>query len=121
MIGKLKVGNNWTVLEVDHEIGRYYRKLFLGTFGVKLERPSNSEHISIISPFDYVDCQSLLFVYNQCLFAFELDTTIYTNGNAFWLNVLSERLDYLRRLVSGVYEQDLHFCIGYLNGVVKQD
>lgn len=120
MIGKLKVGRNWTVLEVDHEIGRYYRKLFLRTFGIKLERPSNSEHISIISPFDSTDYTNILLPYMGELIEFDLLPTLYTNGNAFWLNVLSGRLEHLRYIVSGIFEQDLHFCIGYLNnGIVK--
>lgn len=115
MNGKVKMYYRWAFLELDHEIGKYYRSLFKKSFGIKLQRPSNDEHITIISEYDNLILENYKFLDDKvCLF--ELDNILYTNQNAFWLNVLSDDLVKLRNLVGlGNPNFDLHFCIGYLD------
>ena len=86
-------------LIIDHEVGRYYRQLFLRQFGIKLQRPWRGEHITLpIRPPE------------GSRYVFELDNKLWTNGNAIWLDVICPELE-------GPFEDSrpIHFCIGYLN------
>jgi len=115
MFGKILLYHRWGFLEVDYELGRYYRRLFLGTYKLKLERPSNEEHITIVSPWDEVDLSDRHH-FNGVQLEFEVDNTLYWNGNAVWLNVISEQINEFRKSLGlGKPGIDLHFCIGYFN------
>lgn len=109
MQGILRVRPTWLTIELDHEIGRYYRNLFLLTYGFKLQRPSNGEHITVISEKDNIQVDN---EFEGIPIKFRLGTTLTTNGNAICLRVFSFeavciRCDY------GLLYRDLHFCIGY--------
>lgn len=113
MFGRIKTYNKWVFLELDHELGRFYRSLFKLEWGIKLQRPSNGEHATIISQYDFFDC-STLRSWDGIKFEFELDNDIYTNQNAFWINVFSPcLLDWRDSLGLDKPERDLHFCFGY--------
>lgn len=115
MLGKVILHNHWGFLSVEHELGRYYRRLFFNTYGLKLQRPSNEEHITIISPWDNL-LLSNFHCFNGMLVKFEVVHPLYWNGNAIWLGVISEQLsDFRKSLGLSDPEIDLHFCIGYLN------
>lgn len=114
MQGKIRLYNHWGFLECDHTIGKYYRSLFLRTFGIKLERPSNDEHITIISPQDNL-LLSDLHAYNGLTLDFTTLSTVWTNGQAYWLDVVSDDIEKFR-LNLGLSRHTylgLHFCIGY--------
>ena len=122
MIGTIKVGYNWTVAEIDHELGRYLRRLFLRTFGIKLQRPSNKEHITIISEYEKLYDKLPLEKYHKKQVNFKLVLQAYTNGNAFWCPVLSMEIGEIRESTGLCYEPEygFHFCIGYLNnGIIE--
>jgi len=47
---------------------------------------------------------------------FEVIHPLFWNGNALWLNIISEQIDEFRKSLGlGKPGIDLHFCIGYLN------
>lgn len=112
--GKYKLYRaNWGFLEVEYELGRYLRKLFwLHTNGVyKLGRPSNDEHITIFTPREYEASKHVSGEYE-----FQLDfSNVWTNSNAFWLDVVSPQIESLRTSLGlGPQEVPIHFCFGYL-------
>lgn len=111
MIANLVVRDERAYLAVGHDVGRYYRSLFLLTFGLKLQRPSQSEHITVISPDDEAQMN---FIVGEN-FSFDIELALYTNGSAIWLPVVSSDIDEMRaRLGLGEPYNSLHFCIGYL-------
>lgn len=115
MKGTIKLYNHWGFLELDHQIGRYYRSLFKLTYGIKLQRPSNDEHITIVVPEDncpLIDHQNL----NGMTLSFLLSLkNLFTNGNAIWLDVESKEIENLRLslALSPTMIRPCHFCIGY--------
>ena len=126
MIGILKNrrtdDGTWVRLDINDDLGKYLRRLFLKTFGIKLQRPSNDEHITIVCPYDSMYYTTIFNWYENKPIEFDIEFTVFTNGNAFWVNVFSETLANFRKIVPGIYNQDLHFCIGYLsNGIVEQN
>lgn len=115
MVGRIKLYNHWGFLEVDHEIGRYYRSLFFLTYGVKLQRPSNKEHITIISPEDYI-LLSHLHAFNDSFLNFSINNLLWTNGSCFWLDVISEDIEDFRQIL-GLSRKKIipfHLAVGYL-------
>lgn len=114
MVGKIKLYNRWGFLECEHSLGKYYRSLFKLTFGLKLQRPCNDEHITIISPEDNIDLSQLHFFNDQPL-NFELSHMLWTNGGALWLDVQSIEIEIFRKRLGLISNTDygLHFCIGY--------
>lgn len=119
MNGILKVGYEWTVVEVDYELGRYLRSLFkLSNYNlIKLGQPSNKEHITVISPYDKISLlyRNLLKDYDNTLIHFNIEFELYTNGNAYWVPVISKQLEDLRSRcgLSRHPAIELHFCVGY--------
>lgn len=115
MFGRVLLYNRWGFLSVPYELGRYYRRLFLGQYGLKLQRPSNEEHITIISPWDNVDLSDR-HGWNDWILKFEVKNELFYNGNAVWLDVISEEILNFRNkeFDLGAPEIGLHFCIGYL-------
>jgi hypothetical protein len=116
MFGNILLHNRWGFLQVDYNLGKYYRRLFFNHYLIKLQRPSNEEHITIVSPWDNI-VVSDLHEQNGRQLKFEVDSSvIWWNGNAFWLDVISEQIDEFRKEL-GLCEPGigLHFCIGYLN------
>ena len=112
MISQLSIRQNWASLLVPYETGRYYRRLFLGQFGLKLEQPSRGEHITVISPEDKVDSDSIAR-YNGSQFKFDVSLNLEWNGSAIWLPVTSDDVNAFRRSL-GLPPKTLHFCIGYV-------
>lgn len=108
--GKTQLHNRWGFLMLPHDLGRMYRHLFLMTFGTKLQRPSNSEHITIISPWDETKITGLP---NREM-TVKIIPKLWCNHNAFWLDAESEDIDKFRaELGLGQPGIALHFCIGY--------
>lgn len=116
MYGIIKLYNHWGFLECEHSIGRYYRSLFKLTFGIKLERPSNEEHITIVSPDDGL-LLSNMHGFNGQKLEFELLPTLWHNESAVWLDVISTDIAIFRRRLGLLSSTDLglHFCIGYIH------
>jgi hypothetical protein len=113
-VGILKPYRQWSFLTVEHELGRLYRQLFLRTYGIKLERPSNSEHITVIAPQDNFDCSVLTPIELK----FSLLSSLWHNGNAVWLDVVSpDIIQFRRSLGLTLPDVGLHFCIGYTDGI----
>jgi hypothetical protein len=106
--------NNSLFIEVEHEVGKYYRKLYeYYTFKtIKLQRPSRGEHITIIPEglFDY----SMFVWYIGMVVEFSLAGPAKTNGNAIWFEAKCKEAEKIRKKFPGNYTK-LHFCIGYLN------
>lgn len=117
-LGVVNLYTNWGFVMLPHEIGRYYRFLFLKTFGLKLQRPSNGEHITIISPFDEINLKPFSWFTGRVISGKIITQEIYWNGNAIWLNVESGDIDNLRQEIGlGRPQIDLHYCLGYLDNV----
>lgn len=114
--GRIKLYNRWGFLECDHELGRYYRKLYESHYhGCRvLQRPSNGEHITIFSPWDNIDLSGY-HRFNGYELEFEVFTKPFTNGNAVWYPVYSMDIRIFRsRLgVPSTMGKPAHFCIGY--------
>ena len=119
MQAKIRVGYRWTVAEVDHDLGKYLRKLFLKSQGIKLQRPSHEEHITIVSQYEEISevQRQRLLRYHENVVQFELYWDIYTNGNAYWMPIVSQGIEKIREsiLLPSQPLIPLHFCIGYEN------
>lgn len=115
MQGKIKLYNHWGFLELDHQIGKYYRSLFKLSFGLKLQRPSNEEHITIVSPEDGILLSELHHL-NGTTLSSAFNNVLYSNGNALWLDVISKDIEDFRKSIglSPAMMKPCHFCIGYL-------
>ena len=96
-------------LNVNHQIGQYLRNLFRLEFGIKLQRPSRSEHVMITFPGEKA-------TYKEEILSFSLDSPVFTNGNAFWVDVISNDIKNYRSSL-GLLDppRNIHFCIGYLS------
>lgn len=114
MFGIVNLYNHWGFINVNHELGKYYRSLFYLEYCLKLQRPSNGEHISIIFPEDGILLSDFHYL-NGSRLEFELENILYWNGNALWVNVLSDDINKFRSYFN-LKEPTipLHFCIGYL-------
>jgi hypothetical protein len=111
--GIVRYSTNYCWVEVDKELGRLYRKLFLRDYGIKLQAPSNGEHISVITEWDSVP-RPICQIYEGKIVYFSLLNQLYTNGNAVWLDIESPELLELRDLWGlGKPDRNLHMCIGY--------
>lgn len=113
-IGTIDFGKDWGVLKCSHELGRYLRYLYQQFSGIKLQRPSNGEHITIVSPHENFDLTNWKWL-NDTPIRFFIDLSPQTNGNAIWYPVQSHRINEIR-LTMGLSEYKkipLHFCIGY--------
>ena len=96
--------------EVEHSVGRFYRWIILKEFGIKLQRPSNNEHVTII------DAHLTDKKFENRPISLRFLPSYYTNGNAIWLTVESKSIDYLRKYYKDfgrIKEFTPHFCIGY--------
>ena len=112
MTSPLSIRKSFASLLVAYDVGRYYRRLFLGQFGLKLERPSRGEHITVISPEDHLDSDNIA-VYNSSQFQFDVSLNLEWNWSAIWLPVISSDVDLFRQSL-GLPPKTLHFCIGYV-------
>jgi hypothetical protein len=114
--GKIRLHNRWGFLECDHELGKYYRKLYRNHYyGCrKLQRPSNAEHITIFSPWDEIDLSGY-HRFNGKELEFEVFTKPFTNGNAVWYPVYSMdiRIFRMRLGAASTMGKPVHFCLGY--------
>ena len=100
------------IIEVDHEVGRYYRELVaMATCRTrKLQRPSRGEHVTV--------CDSLLtddkYLAGKVI-AFYRQDGVYTNDNAYWIEVESADIEKLMAYHRFRSVKPLHMAIGYLN------
>ncbi len=127
-IGTLRYRKNWWVwLEVDYELGRYLRRLyFFAQYGCsKLGRPSQDEHITIVSSHEKTDRFEAVWGVHE---GREIEFTVLlkpeTNSNAVWCPVRSIGLEEIRLELGLSAERHipLHFAVGYLYpGKVKND
>ena len=114
VVGTLKLHNNWGFLVLPHDLGRMYRWLFLRDFGTKLQRPSNQEHVTLVSPWDKRPITDFQYLNGQEMKVEIKNEVIWTNGNAIWLDVVSEDIDSFRASIGlGKPSIELHYCIGY--------
>jgi len=119
--GKLKYSTkkmNWLTLEVDPEIGRYYRFIHNNEYyGCKIiNRPSWDEHITIIRNEDIIKNQNLWGSNNGNIVQFELDLIVKNNGNFVWMDVECQYF-YDLRLLFGLKKEPefpFHLTIGNL-------
>lgn len=114
MFGYTEYKNGGIRLVCEDDLGKYYRSLFLLTFGIKLQSPMHGSHIMLTFREDGL-IQNPIARY--CL-EFELDRMLFTNGNAFWLNVSNNNSFYglkffRQRMGLGKAPIDFHYCIGY--------
>lgn len=120
--GTISFKNNlWIWVDVEESLSRYLRRLFLRGHGIKLQKPSWDDHITVVSSHeksninieDYIIAREL-FEGRDISFTIELNLT--TNGNAYWYPVISHELDHLREYIGlkNPREIPLHFAIGYL-------
>jgi len=115
MIGQINYSTNWSWLALELDLGRLYRRLFLRTFGIKLQRPSNGEHITLTSVYERQSISPWKLREYDFL-SFTLGSVLWTNGNAFWLDVLSENIiEFRTSLGLGEPLISIHFCFGYRN------
>lgn len=106
----------WSWVTISHDIGRYYRQLFLQTFGLKLERPCKDEHVTVTSWYDRDKINPIFWgVHTDKTICMTVDPTVWTNGEAVWLPIKSKQLDKIREeLWLDESTIPFHFCIGYL-------
>lgn len=115
MNGTIKLYNRWGFLEVDHQVGKYYRSLFYLAFGLKLQRPSNEEHITIVSPEDNINLANYQSL-NGNVLSFDTLPFLFHNSRAIWIDVYSQDIkDFRDKLKLEQQYIPLHFCIGYFN------
>lgn len=107
----------WSWVTIDHPIGKYYRKLLLLTHGIKLQRPSKDEHVTVTCWYDRPTINPVWWgAHDGMLIDMTVDSTLWWNGNAFWLIVTSPQLDDIRaQLWLDAPYIPFHFCIGYLH------
>ena len=81
------------IVEVDDEIGKYYRSLIPKYLGV--QRPMYSSHISTIRNEIPVNL-SVWSKYHQQEISFEYESYIYNGEVYYWLNAYSKSLEDIR-------------------------
>lgn len=120
-IGTVRYKSNWWIwLDVDYELGRYLRHLYLLARRkcCKLGRPSQQEHITVVSSHEKNGLFEQLWMKHEgreIEFWIDLDKP-KTNGNAIWHPIISPDLENLRIELGLTANRnpDLHFCCGYL-------
>lgn len=115
MTGTIKTSTHNVWIEVDRETGKYYRWLYQKYSGIKLQRPSNGDHITVTMNLPISEMPAIK---NLDGWAVEFNTILSpkTNGNAIWYPVSCCYAEAFRELYS-MYCKDLtplHYCIGYL-------
>jgi len=114
VIGVTDLYNRWGFVDLDKDLGRFCRLLFKMTYGIKLQAPSNGEHITIFDPEDKANLKYCMFKGIKVSANLDL-TKIYTNGNAIWFDVVSADIDMIRKhYCLGEKHLGLHYCFGYL-------
>lgn len=108
-----KVGYRTFHVRCSEDLNKYLRSLYrITTYGVsKLLPPMNGSHITV----NYGVSEALKADSGERI-KFSVILDVFTNGNAYWLNVVSPDLEEIR-IRSGLSarpEIDFHYCIGYL-------
>ncbi len=116
MFGIVRYSTNFAWLEVEKEFGQLYRRLFIYDYGIKLQAPSNGEHITIIGDRERDKIGSMWTYMSGKPMQFSVSSIPWSNGNAIWLDVCSCDIEDFRRTLGldNPMEPPLHFCIGYL-------
>lgn len=108
----------WYSLSIDRSFGRYLRHLFwLSTYKIiKLLPPMRNDHITLIDKWETVEFSReglIPLIGKQYAFSLSLQN-IYTNGNAWWIPIISDELENLRKSLGLPPKQiPLHWGIGY--------
>ena len=100
-------------ISVPDGLADYLRSLLrLTSYGtLNLQRPQRDYHITICcEPYETVSNPGILSL------EFEVSLELYTNGNAFWVPVVSQDIENLRESLglSRICEVPVHFCVGYI-------
>lgn len=111
--GSLKTGNhNWAVLEaLEDGLSDYYRFQFFKKYGISLEKPSWSPHISMIKGWDinsdkewgWRDGEEVDFEYSHALF---------WNKNFVWVNTQSQAMYDIQEYYGFGKKERGHLTIG---------
>lgn len=119
MIGTIRTSKHSLWIAVDLETGKYFRYLFRKFSGIKLQRSSHDDHITVLT--DIVG--DFHRAYHGFEIGFQIDMKPQTNGNAIWYPVTCPFMTRLReeRKDESSYTTDLHYCIGYLYAGKVQD
>jgi hypothetical protein len=95
-VGKLWYHDDWLLLQVDDEIARYYSFVIKQRFDIDLQRRSKwGAHVSVIrgeplpkaEGWGHNDGKEIEIYYTH---------HVFTNGDHWWLNVVSEELADIR-------------------------
>lgn len=110
---------NWLTLEVDQEIGRYYRFLHNNHYYgcKKINRPSWNEHITIIRDEEIIENHNLWALNDGNVVEFELDLIVKNNGDFVWMDVNCP-IFYELRIMFGLPKEPefpFHLTIGNLD------
>ena len=116
MFGIIRYSTNFCWLECEKDLGRMYRRLFLRSYGLKLEAPSNGEHITVVGYGEKDKISQAWKSMEGKTLEFNLCTQLWWNYNALWLEVRSFDIEDLRTMLglSNPMNPPLHFCIGYI-------
>jgi len=114
--GQLVPSKCWVVVDVDPEIGRYYRSLYrAGTWdcAARIQRPSWKEHISVVRNEEPPN-DDLWGSLDGRVVEFRYDNEVCSDGLYFWLNVECDELLDLRQQMglSRRPEYPLHITLG---------
>lgn len=109
--------NYWVWVDVDDSLSRYLRRLFLFGHGIKLQKPSWDDHITVVTSHEKekLNIAKIGYMAGETV-SFSLSLDLWTNGNAYWYPVISKDIDDFR-VVLGLENPrpiPIHFCIGYL-------
>lgn len=109
--------NYWVWVDVDNSLSRYLRRLFLLGHGIKLQKPSNSDHITVVTSHEKekINTAKLGYMAGDTV-SFSISLDLWTNGNAYWYPVISKDIDNFRTALGldNPRPIPIHFCIGYL-------
>ncbi len=104
----------WLIAEADHELASYISKLLWSiTCPTNYKFPMRGPHITVVAGEKEENKFSFdeLVKYNNNIIKFTWNWPLYTNGRAYWLNIMSDDLAEIRRDL-GLVERKLHLTIG---------
>ncbi len=124
--GIVEMNDGWLRLSVDSDFRKLFARLFEKNYGLpkKLQAPSNGAHITIADPWELKGQKHEKYLGAEV--EFEVIMKPYTNGNAVWLDVVSERIIEIRNeLLLSNSRFIPHLCLGYfkegkLNGATSK-
>lgn len=108
----------WSIVNCEIGIVEYYQFWLKKLYGIKLQTPKHGAHITCIREEQIEDdvYDTLWTKYQDKTILFEYSNEIVTNGEHFWLPVISEELFDIREEMGLVRKGEfgLHLTIGRL-------